>query len=238
MSLRSLVPAGGPVGLDDRAALLERYALPRPDWVRLNLVTTVSGRTAGADGTSESITTRTDRRILGHIRELADVVLVGAQSVRVEGYQLPRNATLAVLTRSGDLAGHRLDSADGPDSAKGHDAADGRGAIVLGPASAREMAAASTPFPFHELPDDTVATAIGTLRALGFRSIVCEGGPGLAGQLVGSGLLDELCLTTSPRLGGTGLSLLGEAEVDVRLELAGLLADDDGTLFARWRPVA
>ncbi len=103
MILRRLVPAGPELDLDDRPALLDLYRPPRSTWLRLNMVATVDGAAAGSDGTSESLTNRADRRILGVIRELADVVLVGAASVRAEGYQLPKRAPLAVVTRSGDL---------------------------------------------------------------------------------------------------------------------------------------
>ena len=91
--LRRIVPAADEVPeavhIDDRDRLLELYAPRAPDWLRLNLVASVSGSAAGTDGTSESLTSRADRRILGVIRELADVVLVGANSVRAEGYRCP-----------------------------------------------------------------------------------------------------------------------------------------------------
>jgi riboflavin biosynthesis pyrimidine reductase len=211
------------VDLDDRERLLELYAPPRKDWLRLNMVASVSGSAAGTDGTSETLTSRADRRILGVIRELADVVLVGANSVRAEGYQLPRSAPLAIATRTGDLGGHRLAGGE-------------RRVVVLGPEGARGAAAASIDARFVPLSDDSVTTLVTALRAEGFASIVCEGGPNLAAQLVTAGLVDELCLTTSPRVNGGALPVLGAAAApDVPVTLAQLLLDGDGTLFARWR---
>src|SRR5688572_12781612 len=109
--LRVFPAAGELVDLEDddsRERLLDWYRPDAEDWVRLNLISTVSGSAAGPDNTSESITTSADRRILGVIRQLADVVLVGAGTVRVEGYQLPKRAALAIVTASGDLGGHQL----------------------------------------------------------------------------------------------------------------------------------
>jgi riboflavin biosynthesis pyrimidine reductase len=113
-----------------RQRLLELYAPPEGQWLRLNLVTSVSGSAAGSDGTSETLTSAVDRRILGVIRELADVVLVGAESVRAEGYVRPKRTPLAVVTGSGDLAGHRI-------------AGTGPAVVVVCPPEAVERARAS-----------------------------------------------------------------------------------------------
>jgi riboflavin biosynthesis pyrimidine reductase len=80
------------------------------------------------------------------------------------------------------------------------------------------------------------ATAIvEALRSLGFDRVVCEGGPALAAQLVDADLVDELCLATSPRLGGGDLRLLGNRGADGKpLELRQLIVDDAGGLYARW----
>ena len=215
--------------LDDPASrdrLLDLYRPPRTPWLRFNLITSVSGSAAGTDGTSETLTNPADRRLLGVIRELADIVLVGAQSVRAEGFQLPRTARLAVVTRSGDLAGHRISGTDGR-------------VFIVCPEAASERAAASIPGAeiialSGEGPLDPVAI-IAALRDRGFASIVCEGGPSLVAQFVAAGVADELCLSTSPSLGSPSLPLLGQSEIDpVRLELSQLLLDDASGMYARW----
>lgn len=219
MILRPLVPTGPEVDLDDRAALLELYRLPRADWLRLNFVTTVDGSAAGSDGTSESLTSRSDRRILGVIRELADVVLVGAGSVRAEGYQVPRRAPLAIATRSGDLGGHRVTDVDR--------------VVVLGPETARDRVAETLGAEFIAV-GGSVRDIVDALRSRGWTAIVCEGGPTLAAELLDARLADELCLTTSPVLGGRALPVLHGAVERHRLQLAGLLSDEADMLFARW----
>lgn len=232
MNLTRVHP-GAPETLDlddesSRERLLEYYRPPADEWLRLNLVASISGSAAGYDGTSETLTSRSDRRILGVIRELSDVVLVGAASVRAEGYQLPRRSRLAVVTASGDLSGHRLGTAD--------------------PALVTVVCGASAIHKVRETLGDaeilTVATddgrigmtdLVAALRHAGYASIVCEGGPGLAGQLLAASLIDDLCLSTSPVVGDVRLPLLdGEGLPDHAATLAHVLIDDGSFVFARW----
>ena len=77
----------------------------------------------------------------------------------------------------------------------------------------------------------SAATIVGALRSRGMTSIVCEGGPSLAAQLLRERQVDELCLTTSPRVGGAQHPLsMGSIEVT----LGRLAVDDSGVVFARW----
>lgn len=230
--LTPVVPAGDAFDpLDDagRARLLEWYAPPAGDWVRCNFVSSVTGSAEGGDGTSESLTSRLDRRILGVIREQADLVLVGAQSVRAEGYRAPRTAALAIVTSSGRLDGHRIGGDPDPERV-----------LVLCPASAQAAVAESLPGAgIVVIPDEdgrlAVTDVLVALRARGHRSIVCEGGPSLAAQLVTAGLVDELCLSTAPVLTASTLPTLGDDPFDpVPVRLEGLLVDDHSTLYARW----
>lgn len=219
------------VGLDDdgsRDRLLDWYSPDRSDWVRLNLVMSINGSAAGPDGTSESLTSRTDRRVLGVIRELSSVVLVGAASVRAEGYQVPRTAMLAVLTATGDLSGHRLD----PERADR--------VVIVCPSAAAAAASRSVPGARVVVADDrdgrvSPRDAIGALRSIGLEGVVCEGGPSLASSLLEAGLVDDVCLTTSPVLRDASLPLLGSGRLSEHpLALRHVLVDDDGYLFTRW----
>ena len=213
---------------DDRALLLDAYRPPRTDWLRINLIASVTGSATGVDGTSETLSSRPDRRILGVIRELADVVVVGAASVRTEGYQHPRHSRLAVVTVSGNLAGHRLDAPEGAAPI-----------VICPPAAAARVRAQIPGAEILELAPTgrTIAATevIGVLRDRGFASIVCEGGPSLAGQLLDAGVVDELSLSTSPRVGGTQLALTGPAVISERtVSLHQLLCDEASGLYARW----
>jgi riboflavin biosynthesis pyrimidine reductase len=214
-----------------RERLLDWYRPERADWLRLNLVTTLSGSAAGPDGTSESITSRTDRRILGVIRQLADVVLVGAGTVRAEGYQLPKRAALAIVTSSGNLGGHRLPE-DTP----------GDRIYVLCPAGGADRVRASLRVrdaTVLELPDSADGLKplriLESLRDVGLASVVCEGGPSLAGRLLAAGAVDELCLSQAPFLGGAAVRAFADAVELRRLELTQQLIDEASATYSRWR---
>ena len=235
------VPGAGeesaPRGLDDdgtREWLEDLYRPGSADHVRLNFVASVDGSVIGADGTSDSLSSVVDRRILGVIRELADVVLVGAGTVRAERYVLPRRTPLAVATSSGDLEGQRFD----PDAAQGR-------LLVLCPPEARDRAVAT----LGGVPAEIVSVPLGAaadgrmsgddvvdaLRGRGLTHVVCEGGPALAASLVAAGRVDELCLTTSPEL-VTPLTPLVPAGSGIHapMRLEQLLVDDDHRTYARW----
>lgn len=221
------------IDLDDavsRERLLELYRPPSSTWLRLNLITTVSGSAAGSDGTSESLTSPADRRILGVIRELADVVLVGAQSVRAEGYLMPRRARLAVLTASGDLSGHRIATS-----------IDAGRLMVLCPAAAVETVMES----LGDVPAEIItiegggrldpAAVLAALHGRGMQAVVCEGGPSLAAQFAAADLIDELCISTSPQFGGLAFPVLpGDTGAPRPLRLELLLVDDASGVYARW----
>jgi len=222
------------IDLDDpqsRDRLLDLYRPPVERWLRLNLITSVSGSAGGSDGTSETLTNPADRRLLGVIRELADVVLIGAESLRREGYLLPSRSRLAVVTGSGDLDGHRL----APEIETGR-------MLVLCPESAVPAVRASLGGRSVEIVVVAdvggrlaIADIVDALHRRGHLSIVCEGGPRLAAQLVADRLVDEVCLSTSPTIGGTSLPLLVGAEVQTQsLELSQLLVDGASGLYARW----
>ncbi|MCU1470826.1 MAG: hypothetical protein JWQ39_1975 [Glaciihabitans sp.] len=236
MILTRVYPAAdAPIDLDAadaRDRLADLYRPPREDWLRLNLIGSVSGSATGSDGTSETLTNPADRALLGVIRTLSEVVLVGAASVRAEGYFVPRRAALAVVTSTGDLTGHRITSTGqrGP-------------LIVLCPGSSAAMARATVEDPdalVIPVPDTggmlAAADIVSALRSAGFRSIVAEGGPILAAHLLAGEVVDEVCLTTSPVLNGASIPLFGSSEFTARpLELTQLLVDNASGLYARWR---
>ncbi len=80
------------------------------------------------------------------------------------------------------------------------------------------------------------ARVVDHFHGAGYRSVLLEGGPGLNANVVHAGLLDELCLTLSPRLvAGDGPRVLAGAELENPLELALVhLLEDEGFLFCRF----
>ena len=76
---------GAPV---DDASLAALYtAQPRPGpWVRANFATSLDGAITGPDGKSGSINSAADHVVFELLRALSDVVVVGAGTLRSEGY--------------------------------------------------------------------------------------------------------------------------------------------------------
>ncbi len=235
--LQRIVPAeGGSVDLDSpdaRSTLLDWYDPRSPEHLRLNLVSTLDGRAAGSDGTSESLTSRADRTIFGVIRELSDLVLVGAESVRREGYLRPKRAALAIVTASGNLRGNRLDP-------HGVERSDHPLLVITTDHGAREAAATLPSAQVLVMNGDSaeqldLADVVSALRRAGFARIAAEGGPRLAAQLLEEGLVDELCLSVMPRLGGPALPLLTSSPLTIHdAQPHTLIVDETGAQFGRW----
>lgn len=213
-----------------------RYARAEASYVRLNMITSLNGAAAGGDGTSDTLTSAVDRTILRAIRDDADLVLVGAQTVRAEGYVLPRTALLAVVTRSGDLGGHRFAPGDGasharvlivcPEGSPAH-----RDGVHLGEGLAADIVAVPGTPGSGDLDPHAIIAA---LAERGYRRIVCEGGPALAAQFVAADAIDEFCLTVAPTI-ETGASALFTVAPGARpdTEVAGMLVDAAGFSYLR-----
>lgn len=205
--------------------LAEAYAPPRSPWLRVNFVSTVDGAAQGGDGLSKSINNDADKRVFDTLRRRADCLVVGAGTLRAEGYDVPR-VPLVVVSRSADV----------PPTLRGAP----RGRILMATvASADGLAAAR-----EELGEEHVLVLgeeeidLGLLKATlaerGWAEQLCEGGPSLFADLLAAGVVDELCWTVVPRLtGGDAVRIATGAEVDVALRPA-LLLEQDGTLLGRW----
>ena len=240
-----MVP-GDPV---DAQRLRRLYAYPDPvperGWVRGSMVVTVDGSAAGGDGLSGSISNPDDRLVLATLRALSDVVLVGAGTATDEGYRRTRPnqdfaasraglgqhpaPPLAVVTRSGRVPDVLL---DGPGVVDGVP----RVLVATTTAAAPRLAASLGAEAVLACGDDEVdlSRVVAALTGRGLRRILCEGGPTLLGAVAAAGLLDELCLTTSPTLaGGDGPRVLAGPSTGRPLRLAHQLLSGD-FLFTRW----
>ncbi|MGW1612952.1 pyrimidine reductase family protein [Streptomyces sp. NPDC002285] len=235
------------------AELAAAYAYPEPGpdgrqpWLRANMVSTLDGA-AQHDGRSQPISTATDMRIFGTLRALADVVIVGAETVRLEGYRPAR--AREEFARAREAAGQGPAPAVAVVSA-GLDLDYGLPLftsplvptlILTGAAAAPDrIAAAEKAGAQVVIAGDGVGVdpvrAVQALAELGHTRLLTEGGPRLLGQLVAAGVLDELCLTVSPMLtAGDAQRIAGGPSVPVpkRFELVSLL-EENGFLFSRYR---
>jgi riboflavin biosynthesis pyrimidine reductase len=77
--------------------------------------------------------------------------------------------------------------------------------------------------------------AMAALAELGVRTVCCEGGPQLNGDLLAADLIDEWALTLSPLLvgGGPDRAITG-APTDARELHLDWLCEGDGLLLTRW----
>jgi 5-amino-6-(5-phosphoribosylamino)uracil reductase len=245
MPLLQLFPQHGETDIE--TAYAEALGPARPDrpHVTVNMVASVDGHTA-VDGRTGVLSSPTDKSIFRFLRTLADVVLVGAETVRAEGYgtvkvtdevtarrtargQTPA-AALAVVTRSLELDwSSRLFTQPT------------QRPFVIAPANADATSLQAA---------GQVATVIRAghgsvdldeaLRLLrhehGVATVLCEGGPTVNTQLA-AGLLDQLCLTVSPAVvGGTSKGILAAAGISdpIALELTSTLSAGS-ELYLRYR---
>ncbi len=180
------------------------YAHPE-GWVRLGMIQSSDGKASGPDGLSRSLNGPEDLRILLTLRALADVVVVGAQTVREEGYgdiALPAGLStcrgaqspapmLAVITGSG-----KLPKGLTPERTWIITTATSPAATELDQTWAPRVILAGVE---HVEP----ALVISQLRMRGMTRLLCEGGPTVARRFFAADAVDDFCLTSSHLEGGT-----------------------------------
>jgi riboflavin biosynthesis pyrimidine reductase len=96
----------------DSDDLHELYAVPRLPWLRVNMVSSVDGAATGASGRSGSLNNAVDKRVFDHLRSVADVIVVGAGTARIEGYR-PTDRPIVVISRRPELPEGLRDAAPG-----------------------------------------------------------------------------------------------------------------------------
>lgn len=246
--MRQLIPEPDAAGEPDLSVI---YAYPpgARRWVRANMVSSADGA-AQQDGLSGGLSGAADEQVFHVLRALADVILVGAGTVRGEGYGPAASATGAFADARA-AAGQRSAAAIAVVSA-GLDLDFGSPLYVE--AAVPTITVTVTDAPAERLAEaraagDVViagsgrvdlALAVDGLMSRGLRRILCEGGPRLLGALTAQGLLDELCLSLSPKLlAGDAVRVLnGPAPTaPVNLAIGSMLTEED-FVFLRYRVIA
>ncbi|MET9291506.1 pyrimidine reductase family protein [Streptomyces sp. NPDC003077] len=231
--------------------LADAYAYPvRPEgggWLRANMVSSLDGA-AHHDGRSQPLSSAADMRIFGVLRGLADAVVVGAETVRREGYR-PARAREAFAAR--------------------------RAAAGQAPAPVIAVVSASLELDFTlplfteplvptlvltgaGAPQDRVRAAgaagvevifagegagvdpsrvVGALARRGLTRLLTEGGPRLLGQFAEYGALDELCLSVAPLVVAGDASRIMNAfpVTDPQKFVLASVLEEAGFLFTRYR---
>lgn len=240
----------------DREDLVTRYAvadrtLPR---LRVNFIASIDGA-ATHDGVSGPLNDEHDKLVFDTLRMLADVVVVGAGTVRAEGYGglrltdaeaqwrlangLPEQPRFAIVTSTVNLAPEMGAFADAPvrplvithaRPAVGSLTTDGRARDER----LASLARVADVVLCGEVGVDP-ATMVAELTARGLPQILCEGGPHLLGSLIETDTVDEVCLTIAPVLeGGSAMRITaGGAQTTRAMGLVGLFTAGD-MLFLRY----
>lgn len=229
---------------DDEIARV--YAAPdgAASWLRVNFVTSLDG-SATRSGLSGGLSDTADHRVFDILRRLCDVVIVGAGTIRAEGYG-------ALRLDEGQVAWRRENGL----------AAQPPLAVVSGRLELDPADAVFAEAPVRPIVITTERAPAERVRALGrvAEVLVCgeltvgarrmrealaelgltrqhsEGGPHLFGSMIAEDAVDELCLTVSPQLvAGTGprISASAAPEVPVPLSLAHVLREGS-TLILRY----
>lgn len=239
----SAPPAPG--SLLDAATLASVYAVPPrvPRWVRSNFATSLDGAVTGADGRSGSVNSPADHVVFELLRALSDVVLVGAGTVRAEGYR-----PLAVARKWRPVRAELGLAPELPLVVVSNHARAGSAWVGAAPGSVllatHEEADALEPAR-RQLGDDgvllcgssrvDVGRLLARLAERGWTHVLTEGGPHLLGSLLEAGVVDELDLSLTPRVvGGDGPRMtagLGVRDVGF---IPRVLVEEDGTVMGRW----
>jgi riboflavin biosynthesis pyrimidine reductase len=210
-------------------------------YVALNMVESVDGRVA-VDGRVGALTSPKDQELLYALREQADAVIVGAATVRAEGYGrlLPvehrrrrvnagraPEPILCVLTRSQGLP------AGSPATTGDH-----RLIVATGSSDATLEELAGAEYLRYETPDNSTPLAqfLEQLRdRFAVQTCVCEGGPEVAREFIDGNFCEEIFLSVSPRVVGAAgrvgvfAPVVHERELDLRS-----LFTADGHVFLRY----
>ena len=212
-------------------------------WVLSNFVAGIDGAIS-VDGRAGGLSSPEDQVVFRLLRSLADVVLVGAGTFRAERYpplraspaeraereqrgQTPAPA-LAVVSRSLQLDWDRPSFTDAPERP-----------LVLtcaeADAPARRRAGEVTDVVVAGEQQVDLAAGLAELRTRGHEVVLCEGGPALLSELLARDLLDELCLTIAPLVGGDPSRIVADEPRPAltRFSLAQVLTAND-ELYLRY----
>lgn len=184
------------------AGFLHRFRKPERPWIALKLATSIDHRIADRTGNAEWVSGPTAREYVHHLRAGFDAIAVGAGTIRSDDPRLTvRGATEArvaparvVFTRSGNIPGDAVVIATADQVPTWLVVVGRKSASVHGKSGYDGV----TP-----VQAATLEQAMAALRSSGVTTMLVEGGGGLAGELLGAGLVDRFYWVQSPIWLGT-----------------------------------
>ena len=240
----------GPGATVDRDHLGRLYAYPdgiTGCLVRANVIAGLDGG-ATRGGASGGLGGPGDRLLFGILRELADVIVVGAGTARSENYGGAKMTDddrhrrrsrgqaevppIALITRAGGIAADArvlTDTEVAPLILTCTQAACG---VRRRLGSTAEVIDCSSADP----GEVDLTVVLNPLAERGLGRVLTEGGPTLLGAIVAEDLLDELCLTVAPVLtaGDAVRVAAGPREVFTRMRPAHAITDAEDFLYNRY----
>lgn len=177
------------------------------------MVMTLDGATVGSDGLSGSISGAADKRVFMEARRLADVVLVGAGTIRAERYRpmVAKPEWQEARAETGQAAAPQIVVVSGRLDLPWDEPMFAESALPVLVATSTTVDAAQLEIArahaeVVQLGDGSVdlSALVAWLHERGLKRIVCEGGEALLDALIQLDLVDEMDLTISPVLAGAG----------------------------------
>jgi riboflavin biosynthesis pyrimidine reductase len=216
--MQRLFPAASANQFD---SLAQAYATPASantaPWVILSMVQSVDGSTS-LSGVSGPLGSEADQDVFSTLRSRADVLLVGAGTVRAEGYRpLKRKGQrLAIVSGSGALPWDE-------------------------PVYTHDQTVIVAPEDGPDLPVRALRAGHGrvdlakAITLLAPTVVLLEGGSSLNAQMLSLGLVDELCVTTAPvTVLGQGARIAQSAQESIQSFRLTQVLEQDGYLFSRY----
>ncbi len=208
------------------AVVAEHVAVPetRPReraLVRLNMIASVDGGSAVA-GLSGGLGNRDDHLVFGGLRGHADAVIVGMSTAIAEHYHPPESSGPQIYVVSSK-----------PDVSANAALFESELVTLVLPADAPPVPAGVSEL---RAGSDGKVDLRELVEALVGKVVMVEGGPRLAGTMIGLGIIDEFFVTISPRvIAGESARVVHGTEADPALwTLRHGFVDDEGFLFLRY----
>jgi len=231
-------PGAGVTAQELAAAVPGEAPGDRP-FMAVNMIATADGRATIA-GRTRPVANRADFELFHALRTRVDAVMVGAETVRVEGYgrMVPDADARAARVRAGlrpDPLAVLVTRSAAVRADVGLLRAPENPVVVLTPSPDATLPPAAAEVRYVRGP---LEEGVRRLRTeLRVRSVLCEGGPQLLGDLLRAGLVDELHLVVAPKLAGgpAPLTIVSGEDIEPPRELAlRSVHESGGYLFLRY----
>lgn len=233
--------------LDVEAEVANEPRTPPTDrpWLYTNMVASADGGTA-VDGRSGQLGGPADKAMFAALRAVADVIIVGASTVREERYRPPNQNERIVADRlaRGQSAHPRLAVISGSLSLDLDlplfDDPENRPYIITtesAPDPERTRLGGDADILTAGTEGVDLVEALRELHRAGARTVLSEGGPSINGQLIADDLVDEWNLSLSPRLLGADSKRAAVGPLPAGPPRAMVLRrvwTEDDLLFCRW----